>query len=163
MLCFGDLKFVYKWVGEDGCAESCNAKDLLGDEEWQKILQSCEQMVIMLDNKINQRLKDASTSNNEMQNLNLLGSFEAKSMDEDLGVIELEHEGSLGRLIQRNHQSMKRLIQGNHKEVMDRLNKMETKILHPQETLAARVCSNIDHLMGCSLQMKNSRYQSCHI
>ena len=157
VLCYGDLKFAYKWVGEDGRAESCNAKDLLGDEKWQKILESREQMVIELDKEINGRLNDVSTSNNKMQSLNPLGSLEAKFVDEYLGGNELKHESSLGRLIQRSHQSIKRLIQCNHKEVMDRLNEMETKILYSQETLATWVCSNIDHLMGCSLQMKNSK------
>ncbi|KAG0631927.1 hypothetical protein M758_1G290900 [Ceratodon purpureus] len=137
----GDLKYAPSWVDEQDKCRSVTAKDLLGDEEWLDILQSRRQKVMTIDKFLDSELP--------AKNSTALAASKYSNSD-------VVRNDSMKRFIAGEVDSLKRLMQHNHKEVMKRLDELENNIMVFQEKLTSRVCSNIDNLMECLLQLNNS-------
>ncbi|KAG0591028.1 hypothetical protein KC19_1G143600 [Ceratodon purpureus] len=137
----GDLKYAPSWVDEEGKSTSISAKVLLGDEEWLDTLERRRQKVMDMDKVLDSKLP--------ARNSDAPAASEPSNSD-------LVRKDSMKRFIADEFDSLKRLIHHNHEEVMKRLDELENNIMDFQEKLTSRVCSNIDNLMECLLQLNNS-------
>ncbi|KAG0593015.1 hypothetical protein KC19_1G298400 [Ceratodon purpureus] len=138
----GNLKYAPSWVDEQKKCRFVSAKELLGDEEWHDILQRREQKVMTIDRFLDSILP--------AENSTALAASIPSNSDQ---LVRIDSTKSL--IIDKVH-SLKRLMQHNHKEVMKRLDELENNIMGFQEKLTSRVCSNIDNLMECLLELNKS-------
>ncbi|KAG0631928.1 hypothetical protein M758_1G291000 [Ceratodon purpureus] len=137
----GDFTYTLDWVDEKGVSRYVHAKELFEEKEWLDILQRRSQKVMDMDKVLDSKLS-AKNSNAPAASI--------RSNN------DLVRKDSTKRFIADEIDSLKRLMQHNHKEVMTRLDKLENNIMGFQEKLTSRVCSNIDNLMECFLQLNNS-------
>ncbi|KAG0593020.1 hypothetical protein KC19_1G298900 [Ceratodon purpureus] len=137
----GDFTYTLDWVDEKGVSRYVHAKELFEEKEWLDILQRRSQKVMDMDKVLDSRLS-AKNSNAPAASI--------RSNN------DLVRKDSTKRFIADEIDSLKRLMQHNHKEVMTRLDELEKNIMGFQEKLTSRVCSNIDNLMECLLQLNNS-------
>ncbi|KAG0593016.1 hypothetical protein KC19_1G298500 [Ceratodon purpureus] len=138
----GDFTYVRDWVDEKGVSRYVDGKELLGENEWRAILLGRIKKLTEMD-------KDVES---ELSAKNSTAPTASEPSNSDLG----RNDSNVKRFIDEKFGSMKRLMQHNHKEVMTRLDELEKNIMGFQAKLTSRVCSNIDNLMECLLQLNNS-------
>ncbi|KAG0562159.1 hypothetical protein KC19_9G122400 [Ceratodon purpureus] len=137
----GDFTYTPDWVDEKGVSRYVHAKELLGEKEWLDILLRRSQKVMDMEKVLESELS--------ARNSNAPAASTHSNSD-------LVRKDSMKRFIADEFDSLKRLMQHNHTEVMTRLDELENNIMGFQVKLTSRVCSNIDSLMECLLQLDNS-------